>query len=115
MAVEMARERFEQLVDQALASIPTDLLDMVDNVIIEVEADPPEGEQLMGLYDGIPLTERGQYVGALPDVIWVFMNPILEVCADEAQVMHEVRVTVIHELAHHFGIEDDRLEELGWG
>ena len=115
MAVGVTRERFEELVDQALESVPTQLLDMVDNVLIEVEEDPPEGEHLLGLYEGIPLTERGDYAGVLPDVIWVFMNPILEICSNEEHVAEEVRVTLIHELAHHFGIEDDRLEDLGWG
>ena len=77
---------------------------------------PPGSPSLLGLYEGTPLTERGQwYSGVLPDRITIYRLPILRMCADDQDVVDEVRITVIHEVAHHFGIDDDRLHELGWG
>jgi len=115
MAVQMSRERFEELVADALDSVPAELLKLLDNVVILVEDEPPAGERLLGLYEGYALTERGADYGAvLPDRITIFRNPILSLCATEAQVEHEVTVTVVHEIAHHFGIDDARLHELGW-
>jgi predicted Zn-dependent protease with MMP-like domain len=106
-------ERFEALVAEALDSIPEDLGRRIDNVVVQVEEDSPEG--LLGLYEGIPLTERNDYGGlAMPDQITIFRRPILAESASEAEVVEQVRVTVIHEVAHHFGIDDDRLDELGW-
>jgi predicted Zn-dependent protease with MMP-like domain len=106
-------ERFEALVAEALDSIPEDLGRRIDNVVVQVEEDSPEG--LLGLYEGIPLTERDDYGGlAMPDQITIFRRPILAESASEAEVVEQVRVTVIHEVAHHFGIDDDRLDELGW-
>jgi predicted Zn-dependent protease with MMP-like domain len=117
MAVEMSRERFEELVGEALDEVPQELLRLLDNVVILVEDEPPPGEQeLLGLYEGHALTERGwDYSGVLPDRIFVFRGPTLRMCADEEEVVEEVAVTVVHELAHHFGIPDERLHELGWG
>lgn len=115
--VEMSREEFESAVDDALERIPERLLDMVDNVVILVE-DEPEGDDpdLLGLYDGVALTDRGSEwgLGELPDRIFIFRNPTLRVCDDADHVREEVAVTVVHEIAHHFGIDDDRLHELGW-
>jgi predicted Zn-dependent protease with MMP-like domain len=84
---------------------------------VHVEDDGPAGTQsLLGLYEGTPLTERGQwYSGVLPDRITIYRLPILRMCRDEQDVVDEVRITVIHEVAHHFGIGEDRLHELGWG
>lgn len=115
--VEMSRERFEELVSQALDEIPPDLLRMMRNVVIMVEDDPPPGEgTLLGLYEGYALTDRGwDYGGVLPDRITIFRNPILRICETEDDVIDEVVVTVVHEIAHHFGIDDARLHELGWG
>jgi len=115
--VEMSREDFEAAVDEALETIPDELLDLVDNVVILIE-DEPEGpdKDLLGLYDGIALTERGNYgFGDLPDRIFIYRGPTLRMCRDEEEVRHEVAITVVHEIAHHFGIDDDRLHELGWG
>ncbi len=112
----MTRTEFEAAVDDALDSIPDELLDLLDNVVILVE-DEPEGDDpdLLGLYDGVALTDRGDWGhGELPDRILIYMNPTLRMCEDAEDVRDEVAVTVVHEIAHHFGIDDDRLHELGW-
>jgi predicted Zn-dependent protease with MMP-like domain len=109
----MSRERFEELVQDALDEVPDELLKLMDNVVILVEDDSPEG--LLGLYEGHALTERGwHYGGVLPDRIMIYRNPILRICDSEDDVIEEVAITVVHEIAHHFGIDDDRLHELGW-
>ncbi|GAA0944820.1 metallopeptidase family protein [Nonomuraea longicatena] len=112
--IEVAREKFEELVSEALDTIPAELTRMMDNVVVVVVDDPPE-PNLLGLYTGIPLTERGGWYSAvLPDRIEIYRNTINQICDTEDDVVHEVRVTVVHEIAHHFGIDDDRLHELGW-
>ncbi|MCZ7421830.1 MULTISPECIES: metallopeptidase family protein [Micromonospora] len=114
--MEMGRERFEELVGEALDEVPEELLALMNNVVILVEDDPPPGEDLLGLYEGHALTERGwDYAGVLPDRILIYRNPILRICASDEDVVDEVAVTVVHEIAHHFGIDDARLHELGWG
>jgi predicted Zn-dependent protease with MMP-like domain len=115
--VTMSRADFERAVEEALGLIPDDLANLVDNVVVLVEDDPPTNEpDLLGLYDGTALTDRGANWGYadLPDRIFVFMNPTLAACTSEEEVRDEVAVTVIHEIAHHFGIDDERLHELGW-
>ena len=116
MPVEMSRERFEELVRDALDEVPGELLDLMDNVVVLVEDESPDGEgELLGLYEGHALTERGwHYGGVLPDRIMIYRNPILRICSSEEDVVEEVAITVVHEIAHHFGIDDDRLHELGW-
>ena len=114
--VQMSREDFEAAVDVALEGIPDALLDLVDNVVILVE-DEPEGDDpdLLGLYDGIALTERGNYgFGEMPDRIFIYRGPTLRMCHSLDEVRAEVAITVVHEIAHHFGIDDERLHELGW-
>ena len=113
----MSRERFEELVAEALDTIPADLSRLIDNVAVFVEDDSPAGQApLLGLYEGIPLTSRDtSYAGALPDRITLYRRPILRQCATERDVVRQVRITVAHEVAHHFGIDDDRLDELGYG
>ncbi|GIJ35122.1 metallopeptidase family protein [Verrucosispora sp. WMMD703] len=112
----MERERFEELVGEALDEVPEELLALMSNVVILVEDDPPPGEDLLGLYEGHALTERGwDYAGVLPDRILIYRNPILRICHSDEDVVDEVAVTVVHEIAHHFGIDDARLHELGWG
>jgi predicted Zn-dependent protease with MMP-like domain len=113
--LDVPPERFEALVAEALDGIPDDLADRMDNVAVVVRArggDP----HLLGLYEGIPLTERADYgVGAvLPDRITIFREAILRLCRTEADVVRQVRITVVHEVGHHFGLDDDRLHELGW-
>jgi predicted Zn-dependent protease with MMP-like domain len=114
--IEMGRERFEQLVAEALDQVPSELMRLVDNCVVLVEDDAPADDpELLGLYDGIPLTERdGGYVLAVPDRITIFRNPTLAICGTEDEVVEEVGITVVHEIAHHFGIDDDRLHELGY-
>lgn len=117
MAVVMSAERFEELVGDALDSIPDALMRLLDNVVILVADDTPNGEPgLLGLYEGYALTERDtHYAGVLPDRITIFRNPTLRVCDTEADVIRETRITVVHEIAHHFGIDEERLHRLGWG
>ncbi len=107
-------DRFEELVADALDDIPEELGRLMDNVWVTVE-DIPEEPGLLGLYNGIPLTERDLYGGmAMPDRITLYRIPICAMCRTEDEVVEVVRDTVIHEVAHHFGIDDDRLDELGW-
>ncbi len=117
--LEMTREAFEELVADALDTIPPELTRIMDNVAVFVEDEPPAeagDPDLLGLYEGTPLTERGEwYAGVLPDRISIYMGPTLRYCETPADVVDEVAVTVVHEIAHHFGIDDDRLHELGWG
>ncbi len=111
----VTRTRFEELVADALDSLPPDLGQTMDNVAVLVE-DRAVGRSLFGLYEGIPLTRRGpsSYGWAMPDRITLYQDTICSVCSTEAEVVAQVRKTVIHEVAHHFGISDPRLEELGW-
>jgi len=112
--IEVEPERFEEMVVTALDSLPEELGRLMANVAVTVEHDPgPPG--LLGLYEGIPLTSRTtQYAGVLPDRITIYRQAICAICRTEDEVAGEVRRTVIHEVAHHFGIDDDRLAELGW-
>ncbi len=112
----MGRERFEELVSEALDLVPEELTRLIDNCVVLVEDDPPADDpELLGLYDGTPITERDSgYVMAVPDRITIFRNPTLAMCGSEDEVVEEVGITVVHEIAHHFGIDDDRLHELGY-
>jgi predicted Zn-dependent protease with MMP-like domain len=115
--VLMTQEEFEEAVGDALDAVPADLLDLMENVVFLCEDEPPaEDPDLLGVYDGVPLTERDSFwaAGSLPDRITIFRGPTLRMCATRDEVLHEVAVTVVHEIAHHFGIDDDRLHELGW-
>lgn len=114
--VEMSEDRFAELVEAAFARVPPELTAMLDNVVLFVEDDaPPEDPDLLGLYDGVALTERDTaYGGVLPDRITIYRNPTLAICDTEDDVVHEVGITVVHEIAHHFGIDDARLHELGY-
>jgi predicted Zn-dependent protease with MMP-like domain len=116
MPVAMDPERFEALVNEALDGIPDELADLVRNVVVLVEPEPPDDDpDLLGLYDGVALTERyGDYGMVLPDRIFIYRRPLLEMCDSAEQLEEEVRITVVHEIAHHFGIDDDRLHELGY-
>ncbi|MEU4691981.1 metallopeptidase family protein [Actinoplanes sp. NPDC023714] len=115
--MNMSRERFEELVGDALDEVPNELLSLMNNVVFLVEDAPPDGtEDLLGLYEGTALTDRGwDYAGALPDRITIYRIPTLKVCDSEEDVVEEVAITVVHEIAHHFGIDDQRLHDLGWG
>jgi predicted Zn-dependent protease with MMP-like domain len=116
--MEMSEQEFEEAVADALDSVPPELARQMVNVVVLVADEPPDHEpdDLLGLYEGTPLTERDSFweAGSLPDRITIFRNPTLRICADKQEVVDEVRITVIHEIAHHFGIDDERLHELGW-
>ena len=120
---DMSPEDFEAAVGDALLLIPDKAAKAMDNVAIFIEDDyiPRPGDDpdtvLLGLYEGVPLTERDSWwdAGSLPDRITIFRQPILDICGSRQEVIDEVAITVIHEIAHHFGIGDDRLHELGWG
>ena len=120
--VDVSRERFEQLVADALDGIPEELGRQMENVAVIVE-DWPSPEQLagrrgtlLGLYEGISLTRRSplSYAGVLPDRITIFRGPLCQLAGDEDELIGLVKTTVVHEVAHHFGISDERLGELGW-
>jgi predicted Zn-dependent protease with MMP-like domain len=109
-------ERFDELVAEALDLIPPELAAAMDNVVVLVESRNPGDPDLLGLYEGIALTMRdSQYSGSLPDRITIYRDALLDACRDEQELVEEVVVTVVHEIAHHFGIPEHRLHELGWG
>lgn len=113
--VELSVEMFEQLVSDALDEIPAELRRRMDNVAIVVDDASPPGP-LLGLYEGIPLTRRGNhYTAVVPDRITIYMATICRRCRTPDEVVETIRTTVIHEVGHHFGIDDARLRELGWG
>jgi predicted Zn-dependent protease with MMP-like domain len=115
MAVRMSPQRFDELVSDALDRIPPELTGALENVVVLVEGRHPDEPDLLGLYEGIALTERdSSYGGSLPDTITIYRDALLEICDTDDEVVEEATVTVIHEIAHHFGIDDDRLHELGW-
>lgn len=112
----MSPQRFDELVSDALDEIPPKLTAALDNVVVLVEERHPEEPDVLGLYEGTALTERdSSYAGALPDTITIYREPLLEMCDSEDEVVEEVTITVVHEIAHHFGIDDERLHQLGWG
>ena len=116
--VAVDAEQFETLVSLALDQVPPELAVLMDNCVVLVQDQPPADgpANLLGLYEGIPLTERGDfYSGVLPDRILIFREPILAICRSYEEVVEEVHITVVHEIAHHFGIDDDRLHALGYG
>ena len=114
--MDIDEARFEELVAEALDGVPAELAGLMDNVVVLVEAEPPADEpDLLGLYDGVPLTERDSgYTFLPPDRILVFRGPLLQLCETTDELVEEVRVTVVHEIAHHFGIDDDVLHDLGY-
>lgn len=116
LSLEMTRHQFEELVADALDSIPAELSAAMDNVVVLVADRNADDPDLLGLYEGIALTERTtDYGGVLPDRITIYQDSILEHCADVDEVVREVAITVVHEVAHHFGIDEETLHRLGWG
>lgn len=115
--IDVSPEEFEEYVNDALDAIPDELFSRLDNCIIIIEDDAPADDpDLLGLYDGVPLTERDTtYGGVLPDRIFIYRNPTLRICDTVEDVVDEVNITVVHEIAHFFGIDDERLHELGYG
>ncbi len=114
--MNMDAAAFEELVIDELDRLPDDMVDGLENVIFVVEDRPEDGSlDLLGLYDGLALTERTQYgMGELPDRIIVYREPHLEACDDEDELRDEVHTTLVHEIAHFYGIDDDQLHNLGW-
>ena len=115
--LEMSREEFEAAVADALDLVPDGLAALIDNVVVLVEDEPPADDpDLLGVYEGTPMTERDGWwaAGSLPDRITIYRRPTLRLCDDVEEVRDEVAVTVVHEIAHYFGIDDERLHELGW-
>jgi predicted Zn-dependent protease with MMP-like domain len=114
---ELTAEQFERVVTDELDALPDDMVDGLENVVFVVEDRPEDGSlDLLGLYNGIALTERGQYgFGEMPDRIILYREPLLSICDNEEQLREEVHVTLVHEIAHFYGIDDDKLHELGWG
>ena len=114
---EADAERFEKLVIDELDLLLDDMVDGLDNVIFVTEDRPEDGSlDLLGLYDGVALTDRGNYgFGELPDRIILYREPLLEVSADIDELREQIHVTLVHEIAHFYGIDDEQLHELGWG
>jgi predicted Zn-dependent protease with MMP-like domain len=114
--METTRAEFEELVSVALDGVPAELASLMDNVVVLVEDEPPADEpDLLGLYDGVPLTERdSSYTFLAPDRVFVFRGPLSRMCETPEELVEEVRITVVHEIAHHFGIDDEHLHDLGY-
>lgn len=117
MPVQIEPDDFDRLVESALDDLPDEIAALVDNVVVQVEADAPADDpDLLGIYDGVALTERtANHSGMLPDRILVFRRPLVEMCDSLDELRDEVRITVVHEVAHHFGIGEERLHALGLG
>lgn len=116
MSIPVDEDRFETLVDDALDSIPDALFAAMDNVVVLIADRNADEPDLLGLYEGVALTERDTtYAGFLPDTITIYRQALCDFCTTEEQLVEEVAVTVIHEVAHHFGIDEDTLHRLGWG
>lgn len=105
---------FEEHVQRAVAGLPPELRDAITNVEISVEDEHADDADLFGLYEGVPLPERGDWAGSLPDRIRIFRKPLVESFPDPGELEEEIRVTVLHELAHYFGLDEDRLDDLGY-
>jgi len=114
--VELSADEFERLVIDELDLLPDDMIDGLDNVVFVTEDRPEDGSlDLLGLYDGVALTERGQYgFGELPDRIILYREPLLAICETVDELKDEIHVTLVHEIAHFYGIDDEQLHELGW-
>ncbi|AHW65488.1 Hypothetical protein CGLY_15260 [Corynebacterium glyciniphilum AJ 3170] len=114
--IDVSDDDFEELVDRGLRLIPRQLLDALDNVAIVVEDHNDEDPSILGLYHGVALTERSvEWPTFLPDKISIYKDALCRYCSTHDQLVEEVAVTVVHEIGHHFGIDDARLHELGWG
>ena len=120
----MKRTRFEQLVDHAIRQLPPMFLEKLANIAVIVEDRPspellermdiPPEDTLFGLYEGVPLTERGFEAPLMPDTIWIFQEPIEDACETDEEIEQEIQTTVVHEVAHFFGFDDEQLEEMGY-
>lgn len=115
--MDVADDEFDALVEQAFEDLPDELVDGIDNLIIVVEDEPEDGSDVLGIYEGVALTERDTSygLGFLPDRIVLFKGPLTRMCQDMEELVDEIAITLVHELGHFHGIEEDRLHELGWG
>ena len=114
--LDISHEEFESLVADGLDSLHDDMLAQLDNVIFLVEDHPADGSEILGVYEGFSLAERGAYgYGEEPDRIILFRENLLGHCTDEDELVREIRVTLVHEIAHFYGITEERIHELGWG
>ncbi|GGA76422.1 hypothetical protein GCM10011490_29000 [Pseudoclavibacter endophyticus] len=113
--MQMDADEFERLVVDELDELPDEMVDGLENVVFQVEDRPADGSLILGVYEGFALTERGQYgFGELPDRIVLFREPLLSICDDEDELRDEVHTTLVHEIAHFYGIDDAELHRLGW-
>lgn len=109
-------EEFDQMVERGLARVPSEFMSAVENCAFIVEPHPPPGQPgLLGLYRGVPLTERDHYAGAMPDTITIYQSSIVRLFKTREAVEEQVYRTLVHEIGHYFGFEEDELHELGWG
>ena len=108
-------EQLEAMVVEALDLLPDEMVEGLDNVVFLVENAPPPGDDILGVYDGVALTQRGDYgYGELPDRIVIFRQPLIDLCRDLEELRKEIHVTLVHEIAHYYGIDDEQLHQLGW-
>lgn len=116
MPLDLDEDAFEALVTEELDELPDEMIDGLENVVFVVEDRPEDGSlDLLGLYDGVALTERDAYgFGEMPDRIILYREPLLSVCESVDELRDEIHVTLVHEIAHYYGIDDERLHELGW-
>lgn len=116
MPIQLDADAFESLVTDELDELPDEMVGGLDNVVFVVEDRPEDGSlDLLGLYDGVAITERDSYgFGEMPDRIILYREPLLSICDDIDQLREEIHVTLVHEIAHFYGIDDARLHELGW-
>lgn len=113
--VIVSEAEFAELVDDELDALPDEMVEGLDNVVIMIEDEPEDGSDLLGVYEGLALTERDNYAGVLPDRIVLFRGPLTRMCDDIDDLRDEIHITLVHEIAHFYGIEEDQLHALGWG
>ncbi|MBN9139917.1 MAG: metallopeptidase family protein [Micrococcales bacterium] len=116
MSLTLTAEEFEAIVIDELDALPDEMVDGLENLVFVCEDRPEDGSlDLLGVYEGVALTERDRYgFGELPDRIVLFREPLLAICADEDELRDEIHVTLVHEIAHYYGIDDEELHRLGW-
>ena len=116
MSLELTPEEFEALVIDELDELPDEMVDGLENLVFVTDDRPEDGSlDLLGIYEGVALTERDRYgFGELPDRIVLFREPLLAICATEDELRDEIHVTLVHEIAHYYGIDDEQLHEMGW-
>ena len=116
MSIDLSAEDFERVVIEELDALPDEMVDGLENLVFVTEDRPPDGSlDLLGIYEGVALTERDSYgFGELPDRIVLFREPLLAICDDLDELRDEIHVTLVHEIAHFYGIDDDDLHRLGW-